>query len=406
MRSLPTYLRISIISFYFTGYAAAQQILSPPTGEMLTEGIAINAPGLSVPLESPAYNDITGKEVFGVLSDIPATERRTRGPHEVALFASISPSVVLISTNNAMGSGSVISGGLILTNWHVVGDASFVGILYKPAKIDDAARANMVVARVIKIDQIHDLALLKPTSMSSTAKPIELGDREDVQVGADVHAIGHPLGQAWSYTKGVISQIRNDFSWLNHRANVIQTQTPINLGNSGGPLLSDEGKLIGVNSFLQPEGQGLNFAVSIIDVRNFLTAPSSKAVPAPKAEGNSIAEQDQRCAPKLLFEGRNKDGNAYIRRISLRCDGFADLIILLPDDTSKPMMALLDSKHRNKPDGYVLDATRAGKWQVSYWDVDFDDTFPLKGIHENGGIKPVRFERRCPGKAGTNFRCL
>src|SRR5262245_754266 len=143
MRSLSTYLTISIISFYFTGYVVAQQILTPPTGEMLIDGVATNSPGLSVPLESPAYNDIRGNEILEVLSHIPAAERRTRGPHEVALFASISPSVVLISTNDAIGSGSVISGGLILTNWHVVGDASFVGILYKPAKIDDPARASM-----------------------------------------------------------------------------------------------------------------------------------------------------------------------------------------------------------------------------------------------------------------------
>jgi predicted nucleic acid-binding protein len=52
------------------------------------------------------------------------------------------------------------------------------------------------------------------------------------------------------------------------------------------------------------------------------------------------------------------------------------------------MMALMDTKRRKTADVYILDTTRTGKWQISYWDADFDDTFPLKGIHANGEIKP------------------
>jgi S1-C subfamily serine protease len=85
-------------------------------------------------------------------------------------------------------------------------------------------------------------------------KPIDLADEKDIAVGADVNAIGHPENLRWSYTKGIISQIRNGFAWsdeskIKHHADVIQTQTPINPGNSGGPVLSDDGKLIGVNTF-------------------------------------------------------------------------------------------------------------------------------------------------------------
>jgi S1-C subfamily serine protease len=77
--------------------------------------------------------------------------------------------------------------------------------------------------------------------------------------------IGHPTGEAWSYTTGVISQYRQNYEWqaegnsIRHRADIIQTQTPINPGNSGGPLLSDSSNLIGVNSF-KSGGEGLNFA--------------------------------------------------------------------------------------------------------------------------------------------------
>jgi Trypsin-like peptidase domain len=304
-----------------------------------------------------------------------------------------------------LGSGSVIANGFILTNSHVVGDASVVSVLYKPDAVSEPVNTSMITARVIKVDQVRDLALLQPTSISSAAKPIELGDIKDIQIGADVHAIGHPIGLDWSYTSGIISQIRNNFSWLQYRADVIQTQTPINPGNSGGPLLTDDGKLIGVNAFIAPDNQGLNFSVSVTDVRSFLAAPNSviasRQVPA---KPEKVAEKE--CAPRTLFEGRNKDNNANIRQVSLKCDGFPDLVFLLPDDKSSPMMALMDSKRRKKSDVYIYDYTRKGKWQISYWDVDFDDTFALKGIHGNGDIKPVRFEKRCLRKAGTNFTCL
>jgi hypothetical protein len=265
----------------------------------------------------------------------------------------------------------------------------------------------MIAARVIKVDQTRDLALVKPTSIPLNTKPVELGDVSDLQIGADVHAIGHPKGDLWSYTRGIISQIRRDFSWagdsIEHRANVIQTQTPINPGNSGGPLLSDDGRMIGVNSFQDPKAQGLNFAVSVLDVRTFLAAPSSTIVSTKTPQQKNAERQ---CAPKTLFEGRNKNNTASIRRISLKCDNIADLVFVLPDDKNEPMMALMDTKRRGKPDVYIFDPTRTANWQVSYWDVDFDDTFPLKGIHANGDIKPVRFEKRCPGRAGTDFRCL
>jgi S1-C subfamily serine protease len=98
-------------------------------------------------------------------------------------------------------------------------------------------------------------------------------------------SIGHPRQNDWSLTKGIISQYRRGYVWtygsadaatsgdptIKHKANIIQTQTPINPGNSGGPLISDSGTLIGVNT---GKGEGLNFAVSVEDVRKFLAEPT------------------------------------------------------------------------------------------------------------------------------------
>ena len=79
--------------------------------------------------------------------------------------------MVLISTAKELGSGSVISDGFILTSAHVVGDASVVAVLYKPDAATNPLPSSMITARVIKVDRRRDLALLKPTSISSNAKP-------------------------------------------------------------------------------------------------------------------------------------------------------------------------------------------------------------------------------------------
>ena len=85
-------------------------------------------------------------------------------------------------------------------------------------------------------------------------------------IGDDVEAVGHPKGEMWTYTRGYISQVRADYEWSYNeafilKADVVQTQTPISTGNSGGPLFNRQGKLVGVNTMVT-EGQNLNFAVS------------------------------------------------------------------------------------------------------------------------------------------------
>ena len=405
-----------LIGFWITilfvaGNSIAQESFVPKLEPVPVPGIAGAVPPV---LENGAISQlfsdgISPTKAEAVLSRIPATERRTRGVQDVALFKLISPSVVLVVTNEGFGSGSVISGGLILTNWHVVEDYKQVGVVFKPSSPGaKPSRADVIAADVIKVDQVRDLALLRPlTSPTNAPKPIELADAKDIAIGADVHAIGHPTGEAWSYTTGIISQIRNDYTWqyesnIKHHADVIQTQTPINPGNSGGPLLSDDGKLMGVNSF-KAEGEALNFAVAITDVRRFLAATKSVISSNDAASNRSKAKE---CTdPKVVYEGRNKADDAFIKSVSLKCDDFVDLIFVLPDNKTKAMYALFDSKRSNKADAIIFDPSRTGNWKVSYWDTNLDNTFPLEGVHANGDIKPVRFVKRCSGQALPNFQC-
>jgi hypothetical protein len=106
-----------------------------------------------------------------------------------------------------------------------------------------------------------------------------------------------------------------------------------------------------------------------------------------------------------VYEGRNKADDAFIKSVPLKCDDFVDLIFVLPDNKTKAMYALFDSKRSNKADAIIFDPSRTGNWKVSYWDTNLGDTFPLEGIHSNGELKPVRIIKRCSGQALPNFQC-
>jgi S1-C subfamily serine protease len=136
---------------------------------------------------------------------------------------------------------------------------------------------------VAKVDDVTDLALVQIHTPPKVLVSLPLGDVSTLAVGQDVYAIGHPEGESWTFTKGIISQIRANYAWStttgsSHRAKVIQRQTPVNPGNSGGPLLDKNGRLIGINAFRR-QGEGLNYAVSVDVIQAFLQNPT----PSPPA---------------------------------------------------------------------------------------------------------------------------
>ena len=229
----------------------------------------------------------------------------------------ISPAVVLVATKEGIGSGSLLdTAGNIVTNWHVVKGYEYVGVIFKPTvEGKEPTRDNIKRGRVVKYDEIADLALVKVSEVPTGRTPVRLGDASEIAVGMDVHAIGHPTGEAWTYTTGVISQYRQGYEWkvegdpIKHKADIIQTQTPINPGNSGGPLLSDLSSLIGVNSF-KAGGEGLNFAVSVDEVKKFIARSGNRIAQTPSAK-----KSDRECKPKQLSKFRNEQNNATSSRL-------------------------------------------------------------------------------------------
>jgi serine protease Do len=158
-------------------------------------------------------------------------------------------------TVEARGSGFIISAdGFIVTNNHVVKNATSVSVT-----LDDG---TVLKAKVIGHDSGTDLALLK-VRPSSKLSFIGLGESDDVQPGQWVIAVGNPFGLGGSVTAGIVSARGRDIGDGPYDS-FIQVDAPINRGNSGGPLITQDGKVVGVNTaILSPSGGsiGIGFAI-------------------------------------------------------------------------------------------------------------------------------------------------
>jgi serine protease Do len=210
----------------------------------------------------------------------PSANASTRSPSGPNHYRAVVKAVVCVLTRDGMGSGAVISNrGLIVTNWHVVGNERVVGVVFKPPGNTRISEDDILMARVLKADQVRDLALLALESPPPSAIGVPLGQLSAVEVGEDAFAIGHPQGLLWSYTEGVVSQIRPKYEWKlddgsTHRATVIQTQAIASFGSSGGPLFDEGNRLIGIMESLS--SPGLSFAIAIDEVQQFVLSVLEK----------------------------------------------------------------------------------------------------------------------------------
>jgi S1-C subfamily serine protease len=390
------YLFILILIVVNFQKSFAQEYPIPEQNSMTLYGNSKNKDNIS----HSSFTDLNSIELDlnteSVISRINLFEisSKTRGVKDAALFKNVSPSVVLILTKDSLGSGSIISStGQILTNWHVVGNETEVNVVFKPEKdTQKISDSDVRKAKVIKIDQISDLAILQIINPPNKIKPIKFGSDSDIAIGIDVHAIGHPKGESWTYTKGVISQYRTDYEWsggdgdTKHVANVIQTQTPINPGNSGGPLIIDNGSLIGVNSFKGTNTEGINFSVSIEDIKNFIKRTNSRLSPTKSAKSNA------KCEWKEIFKGKTEDGKADIILTDTNCKGKANVEQVFPYDIKEPYYLRLDRNGDSKADVIIYSLKRNDKWDLSYWDDDYDDVWDRVGYHEKGTLTPEVYE--------------
>lgn len=181
----------------------------------------------------------------------------------VSVVDRVGPAVVRVERlaengkpGSGTGSGVVIAGdGLVLTNSHVVGGARRVRLSFP-----DGNRAE---ARVLGDDPDTDLSLLHTVLPAGTPSAV-LGDSARLRRGQVVVAIGNPLGFESTVTAGVVSALGRSLRSVGGRLidDVIQTDAALNPGNSGGPLVSSAGEVVGINTAMINGAQGICFAVA------------------------------------------------------------------------------------------------------------------------------------------------
>jgi S1-C subfamily serine protease len=192
-------------------------------------------------------------------------------PHRI--YANEAQGVVTVialsgSAGGGQGSGFVVSDrGEVLTNAHVVTEGEGAALRRADQVYVQFNDRNEVAAKIVGVDPNGDVALLKVDPNGLNLRPLPLAHLKDVVVGEPVAAIGSPYGEAQSLSVGVVSAMHRAIQSLTGFAiaDAIQTDAAINSGNSGGPLIDADGRVIGINSQIKSAsgaGSGVGFAVS------------------------------------------------------------------------------------------------------------------------------------------------
>ena len=226
---------------------------------------------------SPTQAPAAAAPVDTVAASQPVVDLVNEQDKLVLIYQQVSPSVVSIMTSTALGSGWVYdSNGYIVTNNHVVEGETRVEV--------DFINGEKVYGKVAGVDQYSDLAIIKIDPGAVQLHPLTLGDSSSLKVGQIVVAIGNPFGLNGTMTTGIISALGRTLLSGTSTTNgasfssgdIIQTDAPLNPGNSGGPLLNLDGEVVGVNSAIRtdatnstgaPVNSGIGFAISVNTVK-------------------------------------------------------------------------------------------------------------------------------------------
>jgi putative serine protease PepD len=235
-------------------------------------GVAVGAVALLGGLDEGDTTTVVTETAASSATESTETSAMTVGD----IYERAAPGVVQITSTSedvsgsgpALGSGFVVDkAGHIVTNYHVIENAGQIRVSF--------SNQDTVVAELVGTDPSTDLAVLQVEASASALKPLPLGNSDKVRVGDSVVAIGNPFGLDRTATAGIVSALQrlitapNQFT-IDH---VIQTDAPINHGNSGGPLLNMRGQVIGVNTQIETGGissgnVGIGFAVPANTVKD------------------------------------------------------------------------------------------------------------------------------------------
>jgi len=215
---------------------------------------------------------------------LPQSTTENRASEWSEIVAQARPAVVVVETDEGLGSGFIIKpDGIIVTNHHVVSNARAMSVKLPSGEV-------FKNVYLLSSDPDNDLAFLKIEAVDLPTIP--LGNSNEVRLGDDVLLVGAPQGLEQTVSNGLISGIRID-----NGVRVLQTSAAASPGSSGGPLLNRRGEAVGVMSFKLVNGENLNFTIPINYVRgklDTLTLTTQKAFVPLKALGPVKAEAEKR----------------------------------------------------------------------------------------------------------------
>lgn len=218
-------------------------------------------------------------------------------------------SVIVVYTKTGVGSGFAIKENIIITNAHVVGTAKNVQI--------NMYNGESVKGTVVKLNNEKDLALVK---VKKKFKPLPLST-EKISIGQEVYAIGAPKDMPYTMTKGIISALDRKVG------NNVYTQidASVNSGNSGGPLVDNDGKVIGVITLKASDAEGIGFAIQIKDINNFIKDIDDSTVTEEEEEDYELEDEEPEVSGKERMLARQNNTLKIVLCVSV----LANIVLVL-----------------------------------------------------------------------------
>jgi S1-C subfamily serine protease len=263
----------------------------------------------------------------------------------------------------ATGTGSLVDRKLklILTNYHVAGDGDTALVMfpaYKGKKViaerdyyREHLKADGIRGKVVARDKRADLALIQLESIPDDAVALPLA-KEGAVPGQSVHSIGNPGGSGalWVYTPGKVRQVYlkkwkaqlDEDRTLTFEANVVETDSATNPGDSGGPLLNDKVQMVGVTQGGAVKERLISTFIDVVEVKHFLSSKNVRAlgkldVPKRDAEVLTIKDEGKFFSPEVVKQA-NEDITALTKKYHR--DLAIETFPTVPDDQAEKVKAM------------------------------------------------------------------
>lgn len=313
------------------------------------------------------------------------------------IFNFSAESVVLVAGSTSFGSGVFVTdNGDVITNYHVIEDSKsddiFIVMYEGIHELNNLDDSKFLPAEIISFDKTKDLALLRLKKNNIEIKPINFAFNEDISIGSQVFAIGHPGGLLWSFTEGIVNRIAEDswsygvenastgffdniYNWwfdleedvpYTVTAKTIFTQTPINPGNSGGLLLNSEGLLVGINTAIDLTMNNVNKAIHGDEVEKFLKKNDIILYDNTTINEN-LSERSSLISNFVLVSDPEIEGYYFITKF----DGIdIQIDFAVPSNNEDAPYIGIDFDNDGYHDTVLYDLN--GDSSYSFWDIDID----------------------------------